>query len=39
VQQQVRGSLPIRTTVSGVSLWSGTDEPGSWRRVTTFRLG
>lgn len=39
VEQQVRRSLPIRTTVSGVSLWAGTDEPGSWRRVTTFRLG
>ncbi|HET8601685.1 MAG TPA: 2'-5' RNA ligase family protein, partial [Segeticoccus sp.] len=39
VEQEVRDNLPIRTTVSGVSLWSGSDEPDSWRRMTTFRLG
>jgi 2'-5' RNA ligase len=38
-EAEVRQHLPVRSRVTEVELWCGTDAPGGWRREVGFALG
>jgi 2'-5' RNA ligase len=38
-ETKVLPHLPIRTAITVVELWCGTDAPASWHQITDFPLG